>query len=159
MLEADHGVDADVWSVTSFNELRRTGLEADRWNLLHPDDEPRESWVEKCLRRAPGPVVAATDHMRSFADQIRSWVADRYLVLGTDGFGRSDTREELRRFFEVDRNWVVLAALGAGRRGQGEAEGGAGGDREVRHRPGEAGAVDGVNMGRESTMTSGSETP
>jgi pyruvate dehydrogenase E1 component len=113
LLEAEHGVDADIWSVTSFTELRRSGMAADRWNLLHPDEEPRESWVAKCLPAGAGPVVAATDHMRSFADQVRPWVADRYAVLGTDGFGRSDTREELRRFFEVDRHWIVVAALRA----------------------------------------------
>ena len=113
LLEAEHGVDADVWSVTSFNELRRSGMAADRWSLLHPDEEPRESWVAKCLPAGGGPVVAATDHMRAFGDQIRNWVADRYVVLGTDGFGRSDTREELRRFFEVDRYWITVAALRA----------------------------------------------
>ncbi len=113
LLEAEHGVDADIWSVTSFNELRRSGMAADRWSLLHPDEERRESWVAKCLPAGGGPVVAATDHMRAFADQIRNWVADRYVVLGTDGFGRSDTREELRRFFEVDRYWIAVAALRA----------------------------------------------
>jgi pyruvate dehydrogenase E1 component len=113
LLEAEHGVDADIWSVTSFTELRRSGMAADRWNLLHPDDEPRQSWVAQCLPAGAGPVVAATDHMRAFADQVRPWVADRYAVLGTDGFGRSDTREELRRFFEVDRHWIVVAALRA----------------------------------------------
>jgi pyruvate dehydrogenase E1 component len=113
LLEAEHGVDADVWSVTSFTELRREGMAADRWNMLHPEADPRESWVAHCLGSGRGPVVAATDSMRTFADQIRAWVPDRYVVLGTDGFGRSDTREELRRFFEVDRHWVTVAALAA----------------------------------------------
>ncbi len=113
LLESDLGVDADVWSVTSFTELRRQGLAVDRWNLLHPDQEPRTSWVEQCLDDSRGPVVAATDYVRTFADQIRAWVPRRYSVLGTDGFGRSDTREALRRFFEVDRKAVALTAVKA----------------------------------------------
>jgi pyruvate dehydrogenase E1 component len=113
LLADDFGVQADVWSVPSFNELRRDGLEADRWNRLHPEEKPRRSWVERCLGGRPGPIVASTDYVRSFADQIRSWVGGRYVVLGTDGFGRSDLREELRRFFEVDRHHVVVAALSA----------------------------------------------
>ena len=113
ILASDHGVPADVWSVTSFTELRRAGLSADRFNRLHPDEEARVPWVARCLEGASGPVVAATDYMRTFADQIRAWVPGRYVTLGTDGFGRSDTREELRRFFEVDRHHVVVAALAA----------------------------------------------
>jgi len=113
LLEADHGVDADVWSVTSFTELRKDGLSVDRWNLLHPGEKRRASWVERALDGTRGPVVAATDFMRAFPDQIRSWVPRRYQVLGTDGFGRSDTRESLRRFFEVDRYHVAVAALAA----------------------------------------------
>jgi pyruvate dehydrogenase E1 component len=112
LLEEDFDVAADVWSVTSFTELRRDGLAADRWNLLHPDaEEPRVSYVEHCLGAREGPVVASTDYMKAFADQIRAWVPGRYRVLGTDGFGRSDTRANLRRFFEVDRHYVALAAL------------------------------------------------
>ncbi|HSG88608.1 MAG TPA: pyruvate dehydrogenase (acetyl-transferring), homodimeric type, partial [Pseudomonadales bacterium] len=111
ILRADYGVAVDVWSVTSFNELRRDGLEADRWNLLHPEETPRVPWVHECLAEVDAPVVAATDYMKAFADQVRNWVPQDYLVLGTDGFGRSDTREALRRFFEVDRNFVVVAAL------------------------------------------------
>ena len=102
---------ADVYSVTSFTELRREGMEVERWNLLHPDEEPRRAWVEKTLEDADGPVVAATDYMRAFADQIRPWVRAPYRVLGTDGFGRSDYRKALRAFFEVDRHHVALAAL------------------------------------------------
>jgi hypothetical protein len=105
------GVSADVYSVTSFTELRREGMEVERWNLLHPDEEPRRAWVEETLEDADGPVVAATDYMRAFADQIRPWVHAPYRVLGTDGFGRSDYRKALRDFFEVDRHHVALAAL------------------------------------------------
>ncbi|MFP3941776.1 MAG: pyruvate dehydrogenase (acetyl-transferring), homodimeric type [Thermoanaerobaculia bacterium] len=113
LLESDHGVDADVWSVTGFNELRGDGLAVDRWNRLHPEEDPRRAWVTECLEGTRGPVVASTDFMRAFPDQIRPWVPRRYTVLGTDGFGRSDTREALRRFFEVDRHHVVVAALAA----------------------------------------------
>ncbi len=112
MLREDYGVAADVWSVPSFNELRREGLAVDRWNLLHPHEKPRQSYIEQCLGGRKGPVVASTDYMKLFADQIRQWVPSReFRVLGTDGFGRSDTRKKLRHHFEVDRNWVVLAAL------------------------------------------------
>ena len=113
LLEEDFGVAADVWSVTSFTELRRDGLAAERWNLLHPEETPRRSWVEEALDSHAGPVVASTDWIKSFPDQIRAFVPRRYTVLGTDGFGRSDTRPELRRFFEIDRFYVVLAALKA----------------------------------------------
>ena len=114
LLEREHGVAADVWSVTSFNELRRDGLAVQRWNMLHPEAEPRLSHVEQCLKDRPGPVVAATDYMKTFADQIRAFLPNRnYSVLGTDGFGRSDTREQLRRFFEVDRHYVAVASLKA----------------------------------------------
>ncbi|HVS12674.1 MAG TPA: pyruvate dehydrogenase (acetyl-transferring), homodimeric type [Thermoanaerobaculia bacterium] len=113
MLEGDWGVSADVWSAPSFNELRRDGIAAERWNRLHPEEEPRRSWVERQLGETEGPVVAATDYMRSFPDQIRAFVPRHYLTLGTDGYGRSDTREALRSFFEVDRRHVVVAALKA----------------------------------------------
>jgi pyruvate dehydrogenase E1 component len=112
LLESDFGVAADVWSVTSFTELRRDGIEVERWNMLHPDaGEPREAFVSRCLGADRGPVIASTDYIRAFADQIRQWVPGRYRVLGTDGFGRSDFRHALRRFFEVDRHYVALAAL------------------------------------------------
>jgi pyruvate dehydrogenase E1 component len=113
VLEKEYGVSADIWSVTSFNELRRDGLETARWNLLHPNETPRLSYVEQCLKDRQGPVVAASDYMKIFADQIRQFVPRRYTVLGTDGFGRSDTREKLRRFFEVDRQHIAVAALKA----------------------------------------------
>ena len=112
LLAADYGVSADVWSATSFTELRRDGLAAERWNMLHPGSAPRRSYVEECLAgRPPGPVIAATDYVKSFADQIRAFVPRRYRVLGTDGYGRSDYRRNLRRFFEVDRHYVAVAAL------------------------------------------------
>ena len=113
LLRDDFGVAADVWSVTSFNELRRQGLRLDRDEILNPDQERERSWVEKCLDGRDGPVIASTDYMRAFADQIRPWVHAPYTVLGTDGFGRSDSRQKLRHFFEVDRYFVVLAALSA----------------------------------------------
>jgi pyruvate dehydrogenase E1 component len=111
LLESDFGVAADVWSVTSFTELRRDGIEVERWNMLHPLEEPRHAYVSSCLGNREGPVIASTDYIRAFADQIRQWVPGSYRVLGTDGFGRSDFRHALRRFFEVDRHYVVVAAL------------------------------------------------
>ncbi|GBG14094.1 pyruvate dehydrogenase E1 component [Novimethylophilus kurashikiensis] len=113
LLEKDWGVSADIWSAPSFNELRREGLDVERWNLLHPDQPQKESFVAKCLKKAEGPVIASTDYMKAFADQIRPFVQQRFVVLGTDGFGRSDSREALRRHFEVDRYYIVLAALKA----------------------------------------------
>jgi pyruvate dehydrogenase E1 component len=113
LLASDWDVAADVWSVPSFTQLRRDGIETERWNMLHPGKSDRRSHVENCLADHPGPVVAATDYMRAFADQIRPYVPRRYKVLGTDGFGRSDTRQRLRSFFEVDRHYVTLAALKA----------------------------------------------
>ena len=113
LLEKDFGVVGDVWSCPSFNELRREGLDVQRWNLLHPEDKPRETYVGQCLNAAPGPVVAATDYMKLFADQIRPFIYKHYVVLGTDGFGRSDYRRQLRKFFEVDRHYVAVAALKA----------------------------------------------
>src|SRR5580693_2996597 len=111
LLSSDYGVLCDVWSAPSFTELRRDGLAAERWNMLHPGASPRRSYVEECLAGRPGPVVAATDYVKSFADQIRAFVPGRYRVLGTDGYGRSDYRRNLRRFFEVDRHYVAVAAL------------------------------------------------
>jgi len=113
LLAEDWDVAADVWSVTSFNELRREGMRLQRENLLHPDRAPRLSTVETSLGRRQGPVIAATDYVKAYADQIRPFVPGAYTVLGTDGFGRSDTRAKLREFFEVDRHWVVVAALKA----------------------------------------------
>ena len=113
LLEKDFSVSADIWSVTSFNELRREGLDIERWNTLHPEEKPRQSYVSQCTSNVKCPTVAATDYMKVHADQIRAFVNGRYLVLGTDGFGRSDTRAQLRRFFEVDRYYVAVAALKA----------------------------------------------
>jgi pyruvate dehydrogenase E1 component len=115
LLEADWGVAADVWSAPSFTELRRDGLAADRWNLLHPEATPRQPYVAQCLEKHAGPVIAATDYIKSFADQIRPFVPRErvYRVLGTDGFGRSDSRAKLRHFFEVNRHFVAIAALKA----------------------------------------------
>jgi pyruvate dehydrogenase E1 component len=114
LLQRDFGVSADIWSVTSFSELRRDGLEAERWNRLHPAQAPRPSYVAHCLAGEDGPAIAATDYMKIVPDQIRPFVGERrFVTLGTDGFGRSDTREALRAFFEVDRHHVALAALKA----------------------------------------------
>jgi pyruvate dehydrogenase E1 component len=113
LLDKDFGVAADVWSVTSFNELRRDGIDAERWNLLHPEEAPRRSYVEEQLADTRGPIVAATDYVRNYADQIRPYMPRRYKVLGTDGFGRSDMRSQLRKFFEVNRYYIALAALKA----------------------------------------------
>jgi len=113
LLRDDFGITAEVWSVTSFTQLRRDGLAAERWNRLHPEAEPRRPYVTAQLEGHEGPVIAATDYMRTYADQIRAFLPQRYTVLGTDGFGRSDTRDQLRNFFEVDRRWVAAAALKA----------------------------------------------
>jgi pyruvate dehydrogenase E1 component len=112
-LLAEYNIAADVWSCPSFTELRREGLEVERWNMLHPDQPPRKSYVEQCLIGREGPVIASTDYMKAFADGIRPYVPARYKVLGTDGFGRSDYRRKLRAFFEVNRHYVTLAALHA----------------------------------------------
>ncbi|MFO7704827.1 MAG: pyruvate dehydrogenase (acetyl-transferring), homodimeric type [Halopseudomonas sp.] len=113
ILKDDFDVTSDIWSVTSFNELRREGLDVERWNRLHPSKKPRLSFVEQCLAKHSGPVIASTDYMKLFAEQIRQWVPGTYKVLGTDGFGRSDSRRKLRHFFEVDRYWVAYSALSA----------------------------------------------
>ena len=111
MLENDWKVSTEVWSATSFNQLRRDGLEVERWNRLHPGEEKRVSWVRQCLAGRGGVTVAASDYMKVCTDQIRAFVPGPYRTLGTDGFGRSDTREQLRDFFEVDRRHIVVAAL------------------------------------------------
>jgi pyruvate dehydrogenase E1 component len=113
LLAADFDISADIWSCPSFTELRRDGLETERWNMLHPEERPRESHVARCLEGRDGPVIASTDYMKAFADGIRPYVPGRYKVLGTDGFGRSDYRRKLRSFFEVDRHYVTVAALKA----------------------------------------------
>lgn len=113
ILERDFSVSAEVWSATSFNELARDGRSCDRHALLHPEEPPRVPWVTQCLGDSLAPVVAATDYVKAYADQIRGWIPAPYRVLGTDGFGRSDTRTALRRHFEVDRQYIVVAALHA----------------------------------------------
>ncbi|MGY8559270.1 pyruvate dehydrogenase (acetyl-transferring), homodimeric type [Paracidovorax citrulli] len=115
LLEKDWGVAASVWSCPSFNELTRDGQEAERWNLLHPTETPRTSFVEEQLGKTEGPVIASTDYMKAYAEQIRPFVPKgrTYKVLGTDGFGRSDFRRKLREHFEVDRHYIVVAALKA----------------------------------------------
>jgi pyruvate dehydrogenase E1 component len=141
LLKNDWGVDADLWGCPSFNELARDGNDVERWNLLHPTGEAARSRTSSrsCLARHEGPVIAATDYIRMFAEQIRPFVNRRYVTLGTDGFGRSDTREKLRHFFEVDRHWVTLAALKAlADDGTIEARQGRRSHRQVRHRPEQA---------------------
>jgi pyruvate dehydrogenase E1 component len=113
LLKNDFAVTSDVWSVPSFTELRREGLEAERWNTLHPAAPPKRSYVETCVSERRGPAIAASDYIKTFADQIRPFISKRYCVLGTDGFGRSDTREQLRSFFEIDRYYISIAALKA----------------------------------------------
>ena len=113
LLRTDFGVDADVWSLTSINELRRDGLDAERRNMLNPLEEARVPYITQLLEGASGPVIAATDYTKAFPDSLRAFIRQRYTVLGTDGFGRSDTRARLRHFFEVDRHFVVIAALRA----------------------------------------------
>ncbi|MGD9170475.1 MAG: pyruvate dehydrogenase (acetyl-transferring), homodimeric type [Candidatus Thiodiazotropha sp.] len=113
LLEKEFEVSADIWSVTSFNELRRDGLDVERWNTLHPQEKPKQCYVTEKLAGQKGPVVAATDYIRSYADQIRPFITADYSVLGTDGFGRSDMRSQLRKFFEVNRYYIVIAALKA----------------------------------------------
>jgi pyruvate dehydrogenase E1 component len=113
MLDSEFGISADIWSVTSFNELTRDGQNVERDNRLHPAETPKQSYVEMCLGNTEGPVIAATDYMRLYAEQIRAFVPNPYHVLGTDGYGRSDTRQQLRKFFEVDRYHVTVSALKA----------------------------------------------
>jgi pyruvate dehydrogenase E1 component len=112
LLENDWGVEADIWSVTSFTELRRNALDIERHNLLNPDDEQR-SFMQEQITDTESPIIASTDYMKSFSDQIANFIPNSFTSLGTDGFGRSDSREALRSFFEVDRYYVVLAALKA----------------------------------------------
>jgi pyruvate dehydrogenase E1 component len=111
LLEKDWKVSANVWSATSINQLARDGMEVDRYNRLHPLADKKRSYVAECLGDQAGVVVASTDYIRLYAEQIRPWIKAPYTVLGTDGFGRSDTRQKLRNFFEVDRYHVVIATL------------------------------------------------
>ena len=111
ILQKEYQIDSEVWSVTSFNELRREGLEVERYNLLNPEKEPKRSYIEKCLSKTEGPILAASDYMKINSDQIKSFVNKSFYSLGTDGFGRSDTRKNLRKFFEVDKEHIVSYGL------------------------------------------------
>ena len=113
ILSKDYGVAADIWSVTSFNELRKDGMEVERRNLLNPNGKKEKTYIEKCLEDRDGPVIAVSDYVRSFTDQIRPYTGKAFYSLGTDGFGRSDTRKNLRRFFEVDKEHIVAYTLSA----------------------------------------------
>jgi pyruvate dehydrogenase E1 component len=113
ILRDEFGVEADIWSTTSINELTRDAMAVARWNMLHPEAEPRESFLQQQLKGHEGPVIASTDYMRMYAEQLRAYIPRNYKVLGTDGFGRSDTRAKLRSFFEVNRYYVAVAALKA----------------------------------------------
>ena len=109
ILQKEYQIDSEVWSVTSFNELRRDGLEVERYNLLNPEKEPKKSYVESCLGKTEGPILAASDYMRMNSDQIRPYINKSFYSLGTDGFGRSDTRKNLRKFFEVDKEQLIAS--------------------------------------------------
>jgi pyruvate dehydrogenase E1 component len=111
ILQNEYQVDSEVWSVTSFNELRRDGMEVERYNLLNPGKEQKVSFVEQCLKNTEGPILAASDYMRMNSDQIRPYTSKSFYSLGTDGFGRSDTRKNLRKFFEVDKQHLVAYGL------------------------------------------------
>jgi len=111
LLDKDWSIDADIWSVTSFNELKREALDVERWNMLHPLEDKRVSYIEKCLKDKRGPVIAATDYVHNYSAQISKWIPASYTTLGTDGFGRSDTRAQLRKHFEVNSHYVTVAAL------------------------------------------------
>ena len=113
LLEKDWGISADVWSATSFTELRREGLDCERWNMLNPEKPQRINYVAQCLKDAKGSVIASTDYMKSFAEQIQRFVPNKFVALGTDGYGRSDSREALRDFFEIDARYIAVAALKA----------------------------------------------
>ncbi|WP_086931177.1 pyruvate dehydrogenase (acetyl-transferring), homodimeric type [Agarilytica rhodophyticola] len=113
LLREDWGVESDIWSVTSVNELARDGQRASRWNLLNPTQTPRKAYITEQLESSDGPFIISTDYMKSYAEQLRAYIPGNYSVLGTDGFGRSDTRSKLRKFFEVDRYFVTVAALKA----------------------------------------------
>ena len=111
ILSEEFGIDSDVWSITSYSEIQREGAETLRWNQLHPDKEPRKTYIEKCLEGRSGPIIAASDYIRSHIDQIRPYIKTNFLTLGTDGYGRSDTRRELRKFFEVNKESIVVNTL------------------------------------------------
>jgi len=111
MLEDQWNIGAEVYSITSFNELAREGMDVERWNMLHPNEQPRIPYIAQLLDGTDAPIVSSTDYMKAYSDQVREYVKATFVALGTDGFGRSDSREKLREFFEVDRNYVTVAAL------------------------------------------------
>ena len=113
ILSKDFGIDSDVWSITSYSEIQRDGAEILRWNQLHPDKKPKETYIQKCLKGRSGPVIAASDYIRSHVDQIRPYINSSFYTLGTDGYGRSDTRKELRKFFEVNKESIIVNTLSA----------------------------------------------
>ena len=113
ILSKEYNIDSDVWSVTSFNELRKNGMEVERKNLLNPSEKPEKSYVEKCLGTKEGPIIAASDYIRSYSDQIRPYISKPFYSFGTDGYGRSDSRKKLRKFFEIDKEHIVAYALSA----------------------------------------------
>ena len=111
ILQKDYQIDSEIWSVTSFNELRKNGMEVERYNLLNPDKERKISHIEKCLGNSEGPILAASDYIRMNSDQVRPYIKKSFYSLGTDGYGRSDTRKNLRQFFEVDKEHIVTYSL------------------------------------------------
>jgi pyruvate dehydrogenase E1 component len=113
ILSKEYNIDSDIWSVTSFNELRKNGMEIERKNLLNPGEQPEKSYVEACLGKREGLIIAASDYIRTYADQIRPYLSKPFYSLGTDGYGRSDGRKKLRSFFEVDKEHIVTYALSA----------------------------------------------
>ncbi len=113
ILSKEYNIDSDVWSVTSFNELRKDGMNIERKNLLNPSEKPEKSYIEKCLGKREGMIIAASDYIRTYVDQIRPYISKSFYSFGTDGYGRSDGRKKLRRFFEVDKEHIVTYALSA----------------------------------------------
>ena len=111
ILQNEYNIDSSVWSVTSFSELRKEAIEIERYNLLNPDKKPKKSYIEQCLSTTEGPIVAASDYIRLNSDQIRSFIRKSFYSFGTDGYGRSDTRKNLRKFFEVDKEHIVTYSL------------------------------------------------
>ena len=111
ILSKEYGIDSSIWSVTSFNELRKNGMEVERRNLLNPGEKPKKTYIEECLLDKEGPIVAASDYVRNFSDQIRPYISRSFYSFGTDGYGRSDSRKKLRKFFEVDKEHIVAYTL------------------------------------------------
>ena len=111
ILKDKYNIGTDVWSITSYSELRRDAMDCQHWNDLHPGQTPRRSYLEDILDNVTGPFISTSDNVRLVADQIREWIPGEYIILGTDGFGRSETRPELRRHFEIDGECTAYAAL------------------------------------------------